>query len=802
YKVIDGYDFYNHDSDPMDDNGHGTHVAGVIAGSGGMTGVAPGASILAYKALGPDGSGSMSDVIVAIDRAIDPNQDGDTSDHADVISMSLGGKGQSDDPVCQAVENAVSAGVVVVVAAGNDGPSIGTVSSPGLAPDAITVGAVDNNGALASFSSRGTSPDLTIKPEISAPGANINSTVPFSNAAHSSSTGYAVMSGTSMATPHVSGGAALLLQMHPTWTPAQVKSALISGAAELNESVWSAGAGGLWIPTALDSSLFFSTSMVSYGLAGSASRSVTVTNLGSSVSLSLSSRDCFGLSADGKSVSAVWTNTSIVSPTSGWAQSGGSVSVALSVLSPSSDMPEGYYDGQVTVSGGSVQARMPFGFAVLSRLNVHVIDLAGREVSDPYGGVWVYQDPTVSVSVGVRGSVDKPAPPASFLLPSGDYSAHSFGHQLLYEFSDPYALSAKFSLGRLETKDLYLNMSAAHAFTIDLATDDGLPIFVKDYRVYGRHVGENNISFHLVGSDYSIKGSDIFTLPTSKTVYISDTDITVGIAISGFSYTAAMWDFMQRNWQHWYEYADSNSNEFYQESSADLQYLLAWEFHGIDSSTSTHLGLVPGQYSAYDTKYDIPGQLEDIWGDWGNHRSIGGDATFYIRRDTDTSLNSFFSGMTRRTIVQGVFTEVYFPGDLFQGFLEREYYTPDYSHLVRANLASEVYLPDRNFLTSIDGVSATQRVGAGPFYPAILTANTADSMVMYEPMIKDQSGAKVGGMALPSMTLYRNGQLSGVYQIAEHLSRPDAMRIIQLSVAGTYTASIEYSPVPQICNNV
>ncbi len=802
YKVIGGYDFYNNDPDPMDDNGHGTHVAGVIAASGGMTGVAPGASLLAYKVLGPDGSGSVSNVIEAIDRSMDPNQDGDTSDHANIISMSLGGPGQSGDPVCTAVENAVNAGIVVVVAAGNDGPAMGTVASPGLAPDAITVGAVDNSGVLASFSSRGTSPNLSIKPEICAPGVNINSTVPFSGAARSSPTGYAIMSGTSMATPHVSGAAALLLQEHPGWTPMQVKSALVSGANRVNESVWAAGSGDLWIPAAINSSLFFYPSIVSYGLAGSASSTVNISNSGSGVTLTLTSSDFFELDADGTMLPTVWTNISSANPASVWAGSASSTTSAITVPMPTAQIPEGYYDGQVTVSGGSCSVRLPFGFAVLSRLNVHVLDANGTEVYDPYGGVWVFNDPNGSVALGIRGSVDEPAPPASFLLPSGNYSVHSFGHQLLYQFSDPFVLGANISLASLETRDVYLTMSSARIFTLDLQTDAGLPIYVKDYRVYGRYVGDHNISFQLVGSDYSVTGSEVFSLPMSKNIYVSDTDIAIGISISGFAYSPAMWDFMSRNWQHWYEYTGSDSTTFYPEASADLQYLLAWEFNGISSATPTMLSLVPGEYSVYDTKYDIPGMLSDVWCDWGTLRPIGGDSAFYIRRDTDTSLNPFYSGMTRRTIVQGVFSEVYFPADLFEGFFEREFYTPNYTSLVRANTAAEVYMPDRNFLTPIDDVASVERVGAGPFYPAVRTANTADSFVLYQPLLRDQSGAKVGGMSLPQMYLYLNGQLYGAYQIAEHLARPDAMRITSLSSPGKYTADIDYSPVPQICGNV
>ncbi|UCE80722.1 MAG: hypothetical protein JSV94_06160, partial [Methanobacteriota archaeon] len=287
-----------------------------------------------------------------------------------------------------------------------------------------------------------------------------------------------------------------------------------------------------------------------------------------------------------------------------------------------------------------------------------------------------------------------------------------------------------------------------------------------------------------------------------RKVFISETTETVGVSISGFAYTDPMWDFMSSNWQHWFEYVSGSSTDFYPEASTDLQYLLSWEFDGIDQGTPLSLGLVDGQYSAYNTKYDIPGKLSAIWGDWGTHKSAGGDSAFYIRRDTDTSVNSFFSGMTRTTYVQGVFSELYFPGSLFGGYLEREFYIPDYEHLVRARTVSNIFLPDRNFLTSGDSVVEVQRLGSGPFYPSLRTEVTDDSLVMYHPLLKDQSGAKVGGMNVPSMNLYKDSMFVGVYQLSEFLSRPDAVRQIDLMGAGTYVAKIDYHPNAQLCDDV
>ena len=796
FKVAGGYDFVNDDEDPKDDNGHGTHVAGIIAADGGIQGVAPDATLYAYKALGADGSGFMSDVVLAIDASIDPNDDGSSADHLDVISMSLGGDGESTDPICQAVQRAVEAGIVVVVAAGNSGPSMGTVSSPGLSPYSLTVGAVDSDHILANFSSRGPTADLLMKPDISAPGVAILSTVPFSGAIRSSPTGYAEMSGTSMATPHVSGAAALLIQSHPTWNVTKVKSALITGAMAINESFWEAGAGELWIPTSDASTLFASDPLLSYGKADSSTRSVTIFNGDGIVSLSVSSMDWFSLSADGELQAKDWTNYSTPSPPSLSLSYMGSGMLSLSV-STIALTSEGYFDGYISMDSSGADLRIPFGYLILGELRVHVLDLSGNEVFDPYGGVWVYSIPDANVALGVRGGGD-PAPPASFLLPSGTYSVHSAGHQLLYVYSDPYFLSDTVTLERMQTLDVYLDMRTARAILIDLVNDEGNRIYVKDFRMHARYEGERNLSFDLTGSDYSVFGSEMFSLPANRTLRLSDTAATVGIQLSGFSYSSAMWDFMNLNQQHWYEFKMSSSTAFLIEATADLQYLLAWEFPVVDSLVPSVLTYDLGSCGVYVTKYDIPGTIESPWCNWDTHRSIGGDAAFYVRRDTDTSLNPFFSGMTRTTIVSGVFSELYFQRSIFGGYIERSFYTSDYTQMLHAATISEIYLPNRYFLTPLDPTYRNETIGAGPFYPSVYTDNTDTSLVLFHPLLRDQNGWRVGGVNTPMLSLYRGGALFGIYQLSEHLARPDAKRIIDLSSSGTYTAKITYTPFTQL----
>ncbi|QIZ09188.1 S8 family serine peptidase [Priestia megaterium] len=137
HKVVGGYDFVNHDNDPMDDQGHGTHVSGIIAAHGNVTGVAPDASITAYKVLNQYGEGDDSDIIAGIEASISP----DNPFPADVINMSISGPGDGNDPLSQAAQNAVDAGVVVVASAGNSGPGYGTIGAPAMAEGVLAVGA-------------------------------------------------------------------------------------------------------------------------------------------------------------------------------------------------------------------------------------------------------------------------------------------------------------------------------------------------------------------------------------------------------------------------------------------------------------------------------------------------------------------------------------------------------------------------------------------------------------------------------------------------------------------------------------
>lgn len=259
-KVIDGYDFVNEDNDPMDDHGHGTHVAATAAGNGILKGVAPDAKIVAYKVLDSGGSGSWDGIVQSIERSVDPNQDGDFSDHLDIISMSLGGPGDPDDPISKAIDNAVEEGVIAVIAAGNSGPYEQSIGSPGTAREAITVGAVEKCDSIARFSSRGPvvwENGILLKPDLMAPGVEICAAQfdDWLDDRACKDDKHIAISGTSMATPHVSGAAALLLQSHPQWSPEIIKSALMSTSLDLGLSPTAQGAGRINVLGANDAEI-------------------------------------------------------------------------------------------------------------------------------------------------------------------------------------------------------------------------------------------------------------------------------------------------------------------------------------------------------------------------------------------------------------------------------------------------------------------------------------------------------------------------------------------------------------------
>ncbi len=262
-RIVAFYDVINGRKIPYDDNGHGTHVAGIIAGNGSESkgeyvGVAPKCNIISVKVLNHKGNGNVSDVLEGLQWVVDNKK----RYNIRVVNISVGTAStdsmDEDSALVRGVNAVWDAGIIVVVAAGNNGPKPKTISTPGISRKVITVGASDDDipvelaGTRAKdYSGRGPTQACIKKPDVVAPGSNIiscnasrgkNTFSIFGNRRDYSM--YTVKSGTSMATPIVSGAIALLLSIYPEMTNQEVKLRIKNSTVDLGQS-WSKQGWGL-----------------------------------------------------------------------------------------------------------------------------------------------------------------------------------------------------------------------------------------------------------------------------------------------------------------------------------------------------------------------------------------------------------------------------------------------------------------------------------------------------------------------------------------------------------------------------
>lgn len=353
-KVVKEANF-TEDPTAEDGHGHGTHVASIIGGTGAAAGgarkgVAYGARLLSGKVLDSEGRGQLSWLIQGMEWA--------AAQGADVVNISLGANaGNGDDPSAQALDRlSAQTGTLFVVAAGNNGPGFASIGTPGIAASALTVGATNAAGLPPFFSGQGpTRGSYRAKPDITAPGVGITGAL-------AGSAGYTQMSGTSQATPHVAGAAALLRERHPDWDWRRIKNALMTTAdAKIATPMpYAEGAGRLDLTGALTDTLRLDRGNVDFGYlkygSNTTPRSIalTFTNDGTApetVSLTDEERDIRGNLAAADMVT--------VSPATVTVAPGGSASVAVT-LTPGAI---GVFSGSVTVARqGKQPTRLPIGF--------------------------------------------------------------------------------------------------------------------------------------------------------------------------------------------------------------------------------------------------------------------------------------------------------------------------------------------------------------------------------------------------------------------------------------------------------
>ncbi|SDY05579.1 Serine protease, subtilisin family [Amycolatopsis xylanica] len=481
-----------------DGMGHGTHTAGIIAGSGAASagkyrGVAPDAKLLIGKVCDASGSCPNSAIIAGMEWA--------AAQGVTAVNLSLGG-GATDgtDPMSLALNNlTASTGTLFVVAAGNAGAAR-TVASPGSADAALTVGSVTKQDGLSPFSSRGPRVgDLAIKPDVAAPGSAIIA----ARAAGTSmgtpvDANYTSANGTSMATPHVTGAAAILAQQHPDWKAAQLKSALMSAGKPLaGLSIYDQGAGRLDIATATTRQVTVSPASLSFGFVkwpGGPERAKTITyhNDGDTPLT-------FALALDFTAPTGLFTLSAkeITVPAHGTAD----VTVTLR---PGASIPEGQYGGRLVATSGQTVLSTPVGTTIEGERFGLTLTATGRDGNAPQFITGSVVDTATGSSVATLITAQ---PTTELRLPKGKYDIQAV-------LSEPYTPAGAGPRSLIALPEVNLEADATVALDARKAslvtnTVDGVGV-KADYVDFGFDAGKSGVGYVADGT------AGIYATPTKR----------------------------------------------------------------------------------------------------------------------------------------------------------------------------------------------------------------------------------------------------------------------------------------------
>ncbi|PZF80587.1 peptidase S8/S53 subtilisin kexin sedolisin [Jiangella anatolica] len=502
---------FTEDADPdgqaaVDRQGHGTHVAATVAGTGAASGgthrgVAPGADLLIGKVLGDDGSGYEDWIIAGMEWAVEQG--------ADVVSMSLGTDWASDgtDPMSQALDRlSAESDTLFVVAAGNTGPGESTVGSPGAATSALTVGAVDKQDRPAAFSSRGPRlGDGAVKPEVVAPGVGIV-------AARAAGTAlgnlldehYTSLNGTSMATPHVAGAAAILAQRHPDWTDEQLKQRLVTSSTPLDEPVTFQGAGRVDVAAAVGETVSVDQGVVDFGQlamdAPAVSRTLTYHNpTDRRVTLRISAD--VTRPGDGGNTPAMRVRNPVLS-----IPPGGSASTRVEVSAEAST--GGSYSGRITAQDPrdrDAAVHSVTTFTVERPVHTVTVTTVGRDGAPARGEVdlWNIETGEWTRAFGYDGTTTAE-------VPEGEYTVVTNVETAGRDAAASFTLAAEPDL-RVDD-DVTLAYDARDAEPVTVSTPRESDDLGFD-AVWERTVGEQSMRM-VIAQGYD--GADLYTLPSDR----------------------------------------------------------------------------------------------------------------------------------------------------------------------------------------------------------------------------------------------------------------------------------------------
>ncbi|MGY4981574.1 S8 family peptidase [Streptomyces sp. 900105755] len=460
-------------ADALDHFGHGTHVASIAAGTGAKshgkyTGVAPGAKILNGKVLDDTGSGDDSGILAGMEWA--------AAEGADIVNLSLGGFDTPEIDPLEAEVNKLSEqkGILFAIAAGNEGPE--SIGSPGSAADALTVGAVDGKDKLADFSSTGPAADGSIKPDVTAPGVDITAAAAkgsvIDQEVGENPPGYLTLSGTSMATPHVAGAAAILKQEHPDWGFQELKAALTGSAKGGNYTPFQQGSGRIAVDKAIRQTVLADPVSVNFGVQQwphtddtPVTKQLTYRNTGTSdVTLTLTS------SATGPKGAAAPAGFFKLDATRVTVPAGGTASVGLTVDTKLGGTLDGAYSAYVTATGGGQAIRT----AAAVQREVQSYNVTVKHIGRDGNPTGVYSTDLVSYS-GLGNGRDYAVPvsgtgTATFRVPKGTYLLDALIAKDFTTFDGgvDWLVDPKLSV----TKDLTLTVDARTAKPADITVPD------------------------------------------------------------------------------------------------------------------------------------------------------------------------------------------------------------------------------------------------------------------------------------------------------------------------------------------
>ncbi|MFE5793136.1 S8 family serine peptidase [Streptomyces sp. NPDC056503] len=492
--------------DAVDRVGHGTHVASIAAGTGAASGgrykgVAPGAEVISGKVLDDEGYGDDSAVLAGMEWA--------AAEGADIVNLSLGGPDSPGvDPLEAAVDRlSAEKGILFAVAAGNDGEAgASTVGSPGSADAALTVGAVDHEDRLAPFS--GTGPRLgdgAVKPDVTAPGVAVTAAAAPGSVLDTRpgtphpAPGYLQLDGTSMATPHVAGAAAILKQRHPQWRAAELKGAL-TGSAKGGEGLtaFQQGAGRVEVDRALTQtviaepgSLNFGTALWPHGDDRPVTRQLVYRNLGTAdvtLDLSVATLDPAGKPAPEGFLTLGAPKVTV--------PAGGTATVDL-VADTSVGEADGTYSGHVTATGAGGTVRT----AAVAVREAESYDLTVRTLGRDGADARNFANTLTGVggaAAGFQARVDNEPGSHTLRVPKGAYTLNT----AVYE--DP----SDYTKGTDWIAQPKLDVTADTTVTVDARTTRPVDLTVPgiDRADYAGTYYERDTEIGRVGNGWVLRG--------------------------------------------------------------------------------------------------------------------------------------------------------------------------------------------------------------------------------------------------------------------------------------------------------